>query len=58
MEEHVPCIAILPYLHDDDLHTEDLIFSAGFVRHIGELVHLWRVHLLKKREATIDQKQQ
>lgn len=34
------------YLHDDDLHAEDLVFCAGFVGDVSKVVHLWRIHLL------------
>lgn len=34
------------YLHDDDLHAEDLVFRAGLVGHISKVVNLGGIHLL------------
>lgn len=36
------------HLHNNYFHTENLIFCAGFVRHIRKLVDLGRIHLLRR----------
>lgn len=43
------------HLHNNDFHTENLIFSAGFVCHIGKLVDLGRIHLLEEDGRALEQ---
>lgn len=38
--------ALSLYLHNNDFHTENFIFSAGFICNISKLVDFWRIHLL------------
>lgn len=42
------------YLHNDDLHAENLVFSAGFICDVRKLVDFGRIHLLE--EATTREK--
>lgn len=39
------------YLHNNDFHTENLIFSAGLVCNVGKLVDFGWIHLLGEAET-------
>lgn len=41
------------YLHDDDFHAKNFIFSAGFICDVGKLVDLGWINLLKEVNISV-----